>query len=169
MKPTVSIFAAMSDNRVMGKGNQIPWHLYPDLKRMSDKSKGHVVIIGRRTYESMDYYYGKYNKEMPGKLYIIITSDKDYKPTRKNTLVVHSIEEALAEAKERESEEIIINGGRRVFEDAMKYTDTLYLTIVHGTYEGDVYFPDYSDFTHVIEKKEEEYKEYRYTFLTLTR
>lgn len=167
--PTISIFAAMSDNRVMGKGNQIPWHLYPDLKRMSERSKGHVIIIGRNTYESMDFYYGKYNKEMPGKLYLIITSDKEYKTTRHNTMVVHSLEEALEKAKEIEPEEVIINGGRRVFQEALKYTNTLYLTIVHGNYEGDVYFPDYSDFTRVIEKEDGEYKEYTYTFLTLKR
>lgn len=167
--PKISIFAAMSDNKVMGKGNQIPWHLYPDLKRMSERSKGHVVIIGRKTYESMDFYYGKYNKEMPGKLYIIITSDPAYKPTRQNTMVVHSLEEALEKAKEIEKDEVIINGGHRVFQDAMKYTDTLYLTIVHGHYEGDVYFPDYSEFKKVIEKEDGEYKEYKYTFLTLER
>ncbi|HET9947020.1 MAG TPA: dihydrofolate reductase [Patescibacteria group bacterium] len=167
--PHISIFAAMSENRVIGNGNVIPWHITPDLKRLSQKCQQHTVILGRKTYESMDYYYGKYNKELPGKHYIIITSDKLYSPSRANTFVVHSFEEALQKAKEIEPDEIIIAGGQRVFTESLPFVDRLYLTLVKGNYEGDAFFPDYSEFTKVVEKEDQTYKEYSYTFLTLER
>jgi len=91
----------MDEKRGIGKNNKIPWHIKDDLIKLKGLTKDHLVILGRKTYDSMVWYYNKSGKPMPGKLYIVITHDKDYKPTRDNTVVAQSIEKALEIAKDQ--------------------------------------------------------------------
>jgi dihydrofolate reductase len=91
----------MDRKRGIGKNNKIPWHIKEDLIKLKNLTKDHVVILGRKTYDSMVWYYNKSGKEMPGKLYIVITRDKSYKPTRYNAEVADSLEGALKIAKEK--------------------------------------------------------------------
>lgn len=97
----ISIIVAMDEKRGIGKENRIPWHIKEDLIKLKDLTRDHVVILGRKTYDSMVWYYNKSGKPMPGKLYIVVTHDKNYKPIRQNSTVVHSVEEALEIAKEK--------------------------------------------------------------------
>lgn len=207
MNPTISIVAAMAENRVIGKNNKIPWRIKEDLVHLRNLSTGHVVILGRKTYESMDWYYKKSGRQMPGKAYVIVTRDEKYKPERPNTYVAHSVEEALELAKDLEAgsslrgdevdeaitdsgrarmtmgsplptsrdrddgnePEIFIIGGQNIFEQTIGITNRLYLTIVKGDFEGDAYFPDYSEFTKVVSKEEKSEGEYQFTLLLLER
>jgi len=142
----ISIIAAMDSKRGIGKDNKIPWHIREDLIHLKKLTKDHVVILGRKTYESMVWYYDRSQRPMPGRLYIIVTREKNYKPTRENAIVTNSLEEALQKAK---GEDVFINGGAQIFKEAIEknLVDKLYLTIVDGNFSCDTFFPDYSDFT----------------------
>lgn len=168
-KPHISIVASMTDERVIGKDNKIPWHITKDLVRFKNKCLGRVVVMGRKTFESLVFYYDRSGRPLPGKTYIIVTKETSYMPSRENTIVVSSFENALQKAKEIEDEEIIIGGGGSIYVQALPITDKLYLTLIHKKIDGDTFFPDYSSFTKIIEKEDHAAEELPYTFLTLER
>lgn len=172
----VSIIVAMDEKRGIGKNNKIPWHIKEDLVHLKSLTFGHVVILGRKSYDSMVGYYNKSGNPMPGKLYIVITRDKNYKPARENARIAHSLEEALSFTRGRlaklrlaKLEEVFVIGGAQVFQQAIGIADKLYLTIVEGDYSCDAFFPDYSDFKKVVSEEKGESEGYRYTFLELER
>lgn len=131
----------MSENRVIGKDNKLLWSLPQDMKRFKALTTGHTVIMGRKTYESI-------GRVLPNRINIVISGDSAYKVP--GGFVAHSLDEALIIAEKKEKEEIFIIGGGQVYTQALPLADTLYLTIVKGAYEGDTYFPDYSQFDKVI-------------------
>jgi dihydrofolate reductase len=159
-KPKISIFVALSENRVIGKGNTLPWHIPDDFKRMKEVTSGHTIVMGRKTYESI-------GRILPNRVNIIITRDPSYKV--EGGIVCSSLEAALEEARKHESEEIFIFGGGQIFEQAMPITEKLYLTVVHQDIDGDTYFPDYSDFTEKVFEQQGKSNGYAYTFLELVR
>ncbi len=168
-KPTVSIIAAMDEHRVIGKDNKMPWHLREDLIHLKNLIKGHTVILGRKTYDSLSWYYDKSGRPMPGKLYIIVTKNNEYKPSRENTMIVHSVDDALDAARQENDGEIFIIGGQKLFEQTIDRADKLYLTIVSGRFEGDAFFPDYSQFTKVLQTQEGESEGLSYKFVDLAK
>lgn len=186
----VSIICAMDEKRGIGKDNKIPWHIKEDLIKLKRLTKDHVVILGRKTYDSMVWYYNKSGNPMPGKLYIIVTRDKDYKPARENAIAVHSLEEAIEESskyyvlsskydtkdnKIHDTKYMIQNteygvfiiGGGQMFQQALPLADKLYLTKVEGDYNCDTFFPEYSEFKKVISEESKESEGYKYKFLEL--
>lgn len=167
--PKISMVVAMDEARGIGRENRIPWHLKEDLVRLKNLTLGHVVILGRTTYDSMVGYYNKSGRPMPGKLYIVVTHDTSYKPARENAIAAHSIEEALQKAKEAEEKELFIIGGQRIFEQTLPLADRLYLTVVKGDYSADAFFPDYSDFKKVVEEEHHTTDQFDYTFKTVER
>ena len=174
-KPTISIIAAIGENRELGKDNKLLWHIPEDLKRFKKLTQNHAVIMGRKTYESI-------GKPLPDRLNIIITRDKSYKPkstvTPVNQLtVVHSLEQAIELAKKSRiydlgsiiKDEIFVIGGGQIFELAFPYAEKLYLTIVEGTYDADTFFPDYSVFNKIVFEQKGEDKGYRFRWIELER
>ena len=173
-KMKVSIIAVMDEKRGIGKNNRIPWHIKEDLVRLKNLTRDHVVILGRKTYDSMVFYYNKSGNPMPGKLYLVVTRDKTYVPARDNAKAVFSIDEAITKAKEalRQAQglqEVFIIGGQQVFEQTIGIADKLYLTIVEGNFGADTFFPDYSEFKKVVFEKESHSEKYKYRFLELER
>ena len=166
-----SIIAAMDEKRGIGKDNKIPWHLKDDLIKLKRLTKDHVVILGRKTYDSMVFYYNRTGRPMPGKLYVVITHDKNYKPSRENAQVANSLDEAVSLARSHlaKLDEIFIIGGGQIFQQALPLADKLYLTIVEGDYSCDTFFPDYSEFKKVVSEEEKEGERYKYKFLELER
>lgn len=165
----ISIVAAMDEKRGIGKDNKIPWHIKEDLIHLRDLTKNHVVIMGRKTYDSMAWYYDKSGREMPGKLYIIVTHDPSFKSNRSNVFSATSLEEALSKVKNEE--EIFINGGGQIFKEAIEkgLVDRLYLTIVDGDYKCDAFFPDHSNFTKVVSEEDQDNGEYKFKYLIVER
>lgn len=157
-KPILSLICSIAENRAIGKNNQLLWNIPEDLLYFKKITLGHVVIMGERTFRSI-------GKELPGRTNIIITRDLSFKV--EGCIVCHSIKEALLEAKKIEKEEIFIIGGASVYEQTIKMADKLYLTIVEGNFDGDVFFPNYSEFSKVVFEKESSYKNYKYRFLQL--
>ena len=155
-----AIAAVAGKKRVIGKDNQMLWHISSDFKRFKKLTTGHPVIMGRKTYDSI-------GKALPGRTNIVITrGQRNYE----DALVAHSIEEALELAKAQEgSEDIFILGGGTIYEATLPLADVLNLTIIHKEFEGDTFFPDYSEFTEKVFKEEHLDEEIPYTFLDLKR
>ena len=125
------IIAAIARNRVIGKNGKLPWHIPEDLARFKQLTLGHTVIIGRRTFDSLE-------NPLPNRTTIVITSRvingvKSYP----------SIEFALQALKNEK--EVFVIGGGRVYADALGFADELRLTIVDRDVDGDVYFPPYRE------------------------
>ena len=127
------IIVAYASNRVIGKDNKMPWYLPADLKRFRKITTGHSVIMGRKTFESM-------NRPLPDRENIIITRNPEYK--KEKSIVCHSLEEALSSAS---SEVKFILGGAEIYRLAFEknLVDMIYATEIAREYEGDAYFPDF--------------------------
>jgi dihydrofolate reductase len=130
----ISIIAAMDENRVIGRGNRMPWRLPVDLKRFRALTMGHPLIMGRKTHESI-------GRPLPGRKNIVITRQKGY--WAEGCVVVHDIPSALAACGD--AGEAFVLGGETIFRDFMPIADRIYLTIVKATVEGDTRFPEISD------------------------
>lgn len=164
-KPRVSIVAAMSTHdRGIGKDERLLWHIPDDLKHFKELTLGHPIIMGRKTFESIVGYLGG---PLPGRTNIVVTRNKDCSFT--GAVVCHSLEEALLYAKNIDRKEIFIGGGSAIYEQALPYTDRLYLTLIDEQKEADSFFPEYSDFTKEVVREEREHNNTHYTWLTLER
>jgi len=128
----LSIIVATAEKGVIGKDNQLIWHLPEDLKMFRRLTTGHVIIMGRKTFESI-------GKPLPNRTSIIISRNNDYQV--EGCIVVSSLEEAVEKAKEIETEEAFIIGGAQIYALALDMADTVYLTQVHYNFEGDAFFP----------------------------
>ena len=128
-----SIIVAASENNVIGKDNRLPWHLPADLKYFKNTTWGLPIIMGRKTFESI-------GKPLPGRKNIIITRNNDYKA--EGAAVVTSIAGAMNVAESLDVKEIFIIGGAELFNSTMNLAQKIYLTRVHTTVDGDVFFPE---------------------------
>lgn len=166
MKPKISAVVAMDEKRGIGKGNLIPWRIPADLAHLKKLTEGQIAILGRKSYDSMVYYYNKSGKPMPARLYAIVTRDKNYIPARENARIFSSIDEAIDELGQQ-ADELFIIGGAQIFHETFDRLDRLYLTIIEGDYDADTFFPDYSTFTHVIREEEGTQNGYTFRWITL--
>lgn len=160
----VSIIVAKADNDVIGKDNELIWHMPADLKHFKNTTMGHYIIMGRKTFESQ-------KKPLPGRTSIVITRNKDYKA--EGCIIVYSLSDALKIAEENKQEEVFILGGAEIYKIALPYTDKIYLTEIKSTFEGDTYFPHFElDEWEEIKREEfsaDEKNPYPYIFLELIR
>src|ERR1700749_4336416 len=126
----VSQIAAVSENHVIGKNNQLLWHMPEDLKHFKNTTSGHTVIMGRKTFDSV-------GKPLPRRRNIVITRQQI---TIEGCEVVNSIEAALALCAGED--EVFIVGGAEIYKQSLHLTDRIYLTIIHHYFEGDSFFPE---------------------------
>lgn len=131
-KPTVSIIVAMAKHRVIGKDNDMPWHMPADLQHFRKKTSGRPIIMGRKTYESI-------GRPLPKRHNIIISRNAEYKV--EGCDVVGSLEEAVKVAGD--VEELFIIGGGFLYDQTIDQADKLYLTFIDLEVEGDTFFPEY--------------------------
>lgn len=161
MKPTLSLIAAIDENRGLGKNNQLLFKIPEDMKRFRKITEGHVIIMGRKTFESI-------GRPLPNRTNIVITRDENYEAP--GGIVVHSLDEAFVVAASYAAEkEVFIIGGGEIFKQSIGSADKLYLTVVKGTYDADTFFPDYSVFTKVEFEEEQTEGKYKYKFVNLTK
>ncbi|GJM11759.1 MAG: dihydrofolate reductase [Pseudohongiella sp.] len=148
----LALICAMSENRVIGRDNGLPWHLSEDLKYFKRTTMGNCMIMGRNTWESI-------GRALPGRTSIVITSDPNYQA--EGAEVVGSLAEAvkLAEtvSKEAGSTEAFVIGGAVLYQAALPMADTLHLTRVHAAVEGDTFLHEFDE-TNWNEISREEYK-----------
>ena len=142
----ISLIAAMSENRVIGIKNRIPWTIPSDLKRFSEITMGHPVIFGRKTFESIGH-------PLLGRKNIILTEQGDYYV--EGASVAHSLADALSLCGDED--EVFICGGGPLYAETIARADRIYLTVVHGLYEGESFFPELpADFTEVSREEVKE-------------
>lgn len=128
----LSMIVAMDPNRTIGKDNELPWPRIPeDMKFFRKKTLNHVVIMGRKTYQSI-------GKPLPKRVNFIVTHNRNFEAP--GCFVFYDIEAAIQEALDIDDSPFVI-GGSGIYESFLPYTDTLYLTRVNDEYSGDVFFP----------------------------
>lgn len=137
-KIILSHIAAASQNHVIGLANNLPWDIPKDLEYYKDKTKGKVIIMGRKTFESL-------GKPLPNRLNIVVTRNTDFQP--KGTLVFNSVVQAINYSKQEDmikkyGTEIFIIGGAEIFKQTLDMVDRLYITRIHKDYEGDALYPE---------------------------
>jgi dihydrofolate reductase len=130
----ISIIAAMDENRVIGRGNRLPWHLPVDLRRFRMLTLGHPIIMGRKTYESIGH-------PLDGRKNIVITRQAAY--CANGCIVVHDLQSAFEACGD--VEEAFVLGGETLFRDTLPIADKVYLTVVKTRVAGDVKFPAIPD------------------------
>jgi dihydrofolate reductase len=128
---TISIIVAFANNRVIGKDNQLIWHLPNDLKHFKAVTSGHPVIMGRKTYESI-------GRLLPNRKNIIVTRNTAYQV--EGAHVFNSLETAIDSCVGEE--EVFIIGGSEIYRQALTLAHKLYITEVLHEFEGDAFFPE---------------------------
>jgi len=128
----LSMIAGMANNRVIGKDNELPWHLPADLAWFKKTTMGKPIIMGRKTHESIGI-------PLPGRQNIIISTNTDLQLDGCD--VVHSPQEAIDLVKNEA--EIMVIGGALIYELFLPLANRLYITEVDAEVEGDAFFPDY--------------------------
>jgi len=158
----IALIAAMTENRVIGRENRLPWRLSADLRRFKSLTMGKPVIMGRKTYESI-------GKPLPGRSNIVVTRDRDYRA--QGCRVVHSLEQALEAAAGHD--EVMVIGGAQLYRQTLDRAERMYLTLVKTELDGDALFPQI-EMRHWRELERESHRadeknEYDYDFVTLER
>lgn len=165
----ISAIAAIDEKRGIGKNNDLLFRLSADFERMRRLTRGHPLVMGRRTFESI-------GRVLPDRTSIVVTHD----PTKVSSVsffipevqIVSSLGEGIEKAKQSPGEdEIFVFGGGEIFREAIEngIVDRLYLTKVEGDFDADIFFPDYSQFKKVIREESGEENGVKYKFIDLER
>ncbi len=141
----ISLIAAMAENRVIGRNNKMPWYLPSDRKRFHAITRGHPVIMGRKTFESI-------GRPLSNRTNIVLSRQKAYAVP--GCIVVHDIDSAFAACAG--ADEVFVCGGEEIFQETINRADRIYLTIIHCNVEGDAYFPDIPENYAEVERRERE-------------
>ena len=134
----ISMIAAMGENRVIGKDNDIPWHLPDDFRYFKETTSGHHVIMGRKNWESLQQQF----QPLPNRPNIVVTRNHDY--VAKGAQTVSSLEKALGIAREAGESEAFIIGGGEIYRMGLSLSNKIYLTEIKGSFDGQVTFPEFS-------------------------
>jgi dihydrofolate reductase len=127
----IAIIVAMAENRTIGRDNRLPWHLPADLRHFKQLTLGKPVLMGRRTHESI-------GRALPERTNIVISRDRNY--AAPGCIVAHSLDSALEAAAG--GAEVMVIGGTELYRQLLPRADRIYLTLVHGEFEGDAFFPE---------------------------
>ncbi|MCR4279084.1 MAG: dihydrofolate reductase [bacterium] len=131
---SINLIVAVSRNNVIGKNGELPWNLPEDLKRFRQRTTGHVVLMGRKTWESIPEKY----RPLPKRKNIVITRDSAY-ALPNDVERFTSIDDAL---QAHQNEIIFIIGGGEIYRQTMEKSDKIFLTRVHTEIQGDIFFPE---------------------------
>jgi dihydrofolate reductase len=129
---SLSLIVAVARNRVIGANNALPWHLPEDLKRFRALTTGHHIIMGRKTYESL-------NRLLPGRTTVIVTRNPDYHVD--GALIADSLQSAIAQSAD--DPEAFLIGGAELYKDGIKHANKLYITEIDANFEGDAFLPEF--------------------------
>ncbi|HTJ79330.1 MAG TPA: dihydrofolate reductase [Rariglobus sp.] len=161
MPKPLHIIVACSENRVIGRGGRLPWSIPEDSVFFQNKTLGHTVIMGARSF-------GEWPGCINGRDVIVVTHTPSTLPPSVHT--TPSLTEAIAKAQSLRGE-IYLCGGQRIYEEGLPFVDILHLTLIHTEItDGDTFFPDWRDhFTREMARRDSHDDHWRYTFLTLER
>lgn len=125
----ISMIFAMDRNRLIGNDNKLPWRLPADLAYFKKTTLGHLILMGRKTFESL-------GKPLPGRKNVILTRDRSYKAP--GCELIHSLDELQQYISDQE---IFVIGGANIYEQLLPMANRLYITHIDAEFEGDSYFP----------------------------
>lgn len=131
------MIAAVAENSVIGKDNDLVWSLPDDMKFFMQKTSGHHVIMGRKNFDSIPEKF----RPLPNRTNIVMTRQQDL--DLEGVLVVNSLDAALAIAKQNKEEEAFIIGGGEIYKLGLDVADIMYLTEIKGSFDGDAFFPKF--------------------------
>lgn len=169
MTPRLSMIVAVANHSVIGRGQDMAWHIRSDLRRFRSMTEGKTIIVGRETFEHLRHAYESRNKPLPERKQVILTKNLSYHVDLPDCFVCHTVEEAISKAYEIEKVEILVVGGGTIFSQMIDRVERLYLTKVELDVDGDVFFPNYSQFSKVISDEPQEEDGIKFRYLTLER
>jgi dihydrofolate reductase len=137
MENKLNLIVAFSENRAIGKDNDLLWYLPEDLKRFKTLTINKPIIMGRKTFESLPH-------KLPNRKHIVITRDVNYKIDDEDIIITNSLNEVINTDIIKESEESFIIGGGEIYKQSIDLVDNMYITVVKGEYEADTFFPEYN-------------------------
>ncbi len=129
----LSIIVATDQNNLIGKDNDMPWHIPADLKRFKAITTGHTIVMGRKTYDSLP------KKPLPNRHHVVLTRQQGL--VLAGCEILHSTQEVVERYGGVDTEEVFIIGGGNIYKSLLPYTQKIYLTSVQAAFEGDTYFP----------------------------
>lgn len=136
----ISLIVAISENRVIGKDNKLPWHLPDDLRFFKETTTNHPIIMGRKNFESI-------GKVLPGRTNIVLTRKANYIEESATLKIAHSLKESFEIAKiaaeKHFVDECFVIGGAQIYKEALPFCKKLYITRVHQIIDGNVYMPEF--------------------------
>ena len=153
----LALIAAFAQNRIIGRDGRIPWDIPEEKHRFRDLTMGHVIVMGRRTYEEIGV-------PLPGRETIVVSKTKNFDAP--HCVTVPSLGAALEHAAGRD---VFICGGARLYQEALPLADVLYLTEIHSAYAGDTQFPQWDEKAYSCVESQEVHGAIPYTFVTLRR
>jgi len=160
----LSIIVAVAENNVIGKDNQLIWHLPEDLKRFKQLTTGHTIIMGRKTFESL-------GRVLPNRKHVVLCKSNKLEIQDENVEVISDIK--LLDKYIQSEEENFVIGGASIYELLMPYVNKMYITKIHQNFEGDVYFPKVNEEEWRITLKEKGLKDeknpYDYEYINYER
>jgi dihydrofolate reductase len=132
----LSIIVAASENNAIGKNNQMLWNLPEDMRFFKNTTWGLPLIMGRKTYEALG------NKPLAGRFNIVISRQPGYKAGNQEVREADSLLKAIELAKKMDAKEVFIGGGGQIYKESILLCDTIYMTRVFTTLDGDAFFPE---------------------------
>ena len=160
----LSIIVAKSKNNIIGKDNSLLWHIPDDFKRFRKITENHVIIMGRKTFESL-------GKVLPNRKHIVLTHNLDFEYDDENVEIVNSIHDLDKYINSKE--ECFVIGGGLIYNLLLPYTQKLYITEIEHEFEGDTFFPkiNLSNWNEIerIQGPENEKVPYKYEYITYIR
>lgn len=160
----ISMIAAVAENRVIGKDNDLVWRLPDDMKFFMQKTTGHHVIMGRKNFESLPPKFSP----LPNRTNIIITRQQNLHI--EGTIVVNSLEAAIEVAKENNEEEAFIIGGGEIYKLGLEVADIMYISEIKHSFDGDAFFPEFDESqwkeTERVNHPKDERHDYEFDFVT---
>jgi len=162
----LSFIVAMDKNNVIGQKdeNRMPWHLPKDLQYFKERTSGHTIVMGRKTFESL-------GRILPNRKHIVLTRSNHNLP--EEVEIVHDFSKVITLNNQHPDEEFFIIGGGSIYKQFLPYADKLYVTIINEAFEGDVHFPNISsdEWIEISREKgpKDERNPYDYYFLEYVR
>ncbi|AXI09313.1 dihydrofolate reductase [Oceanobacillus sp. 143] len=160
----ISLLVAMDRNHVIGANNQLPWRLPKDLRFFKEKTTGNTIIMGRKTYESM-------GGALPNRKNVVLTRKNHDYP--EDVDVIHELSTIQEWDKRNPNNEYFVIGGGNIFTQVMPFADRMYITFIDNDFDGDTYFPSFSEddwaLTSKVKGQKDEKNPYDYYFLQYDR
>ena len=159
----LSHIVAASENGVIGVKGCLPWRIPEDLKFFKETTLGHVIIMGRKTFETLP-------NALPNRLNVVVSRDSSY--SAKGAMTVRNIDQALGIAREHKKtygNEVFIVGGGEIYRQTLDLVDRIYLTRIHQKFEGDAFYPDFNPEEFKLVKKDDHTNPVSFSFLVYER